>query len=701
MMRKILLFAALVAGMAANADEGMWTLYDLPRGAYEQMCAEGFALPYDALYRSDDAVVRSVVNFSGYCSGVVVSPDGLVLTNHHCGFDAIRTHSSVEHDYMRDGFYAKTSADELPNEGMFVRFMVEQRDATAQLRDMGLLDIRDTKKLEAALDSVETAWNKLTRAKDSTLIGELLPFFACNKFYYTTYREFRDVRLVFNIPKSMGKFGGETDNWMWPRQTCDFSVFRIYADPKTGGPADYSADNVPYHPEHWAQVSMDGYKAGDFAMTMGYPGSTSRYISSYGIRQRRDAENAPRAQVRGVKQEVMWRHMTADQAVRIMYETKYAQSSNYWKNSIGMNKCIDSVGLIRQKAAFEKRLQAWQDETGYLKGKLSLDSLGRMYASRLEAMRARTYYNETFRRQTTLMDRALQVADTIGAKEKKGKRWFEWEDNSKEWDLQTDKDIMAALLANYRTQVAAKWLPAFYGDIDRDFGGDCAKYVDMLYAKSRLLGKRKVGLDKAQKDVAVRFAKTLTAVRDEMRKPIDKVGDAVWEQNRYLCDARLKMEESQPHYSDANFTLRLSYGQVGEYTLGGKPSGYYTEAGSLVEKLAQGDKGVEDYKAEPVMRELFADGADFGPYRDKTTGKMHLCFLTNNDITGGNSGSPMFDGRGRLIGLAFDGNWDSLSSDIFFDRDLARCIGVDIRYVVYMMDRWGKADRLIEEMKIK
>lgn len=701
MMKKTLLTAVLAAAaFSAQADEGMWTLYDLPQPIYRQMCAEGFALPYDKLYQSDDAVMKSVVNFSGYCSGVVVSPEGLVLTNHHCGFDAIRTHSTVEHDYMRDGFFAATQADELPNKDMFVRFMVSQRDVTAQLRDQGILDITSTDKLQDALDSIENAWGKLTREKDSTLVGELLPFYEANKFYYTTYREFRDVRLVFNIPKSMGKFGGETDNWMWPRQTCDFSVFRVYADPKTNGPAEYSKDNVPYRPDKWAQVSMDGYKDGDFSMTIGYPGSTSRYISSYGIRQRRDGQNDPTQQVRGVKQEVMFRHMQADQATRIMYETKYANSSNYWKNSIGMNKCIDSVGLIRQKADFERRIQAWQDSTGYLAGKLSLNRLKDLYAYRAEAVRVRTFFNETFRRQTTLMTRAQQVADTTGVKETKGKKYFQWKDDSKEWDLQTDKDITVALLDNYRRQVAPQWLPAFYDDIDKLYGGSTAKYVDMLYAKTRLLGGKKAYLSKLQKDPAVRFGHALSDIKRKINIPLDSVRDEIWQQNRYLCDARLRMEQDMPHYSDANFTMRLSYGQVGEYKLGGKPSGYYTDAASLAKKLSLGDAGTTDYKAEPIMKELFGPEADFGRYADTTTGKMQLCFLTNNDITGGNSGSPMFDGKGRLIGLAFDGNWDSLSSDIFFDRDLARCIGVDIRYVVYMIDHWGKAKRLVEELGI-
>ena len=288
----------------AHADEGMWTIYNLPNAVYEMMQREGFSMTYDQLYNGENALKNAVVNFSGYCSGVVVSPDGLVFTNHHCGFEAIRSHSTVEHDYMLNGFFAKSYAEELPNENMFVSFMVEQKDVTDKVMSLGYEKL-DNKKRDELIDSLENEMTKEAKKNDSTLHITVQPFYEGNKWYATTYRDFTDLRLVFTVPKSMGKFGGDTDNWMWPRQTCDFSVFRIYADPKTNGPAAYSKDNVPYKPKRWAQVSLQGYKDGDYAMTMGYPGSTERYLSSYGIQTMRDAENAPRAQVRGVKQEVM------------------------------------------------------------------------------------------------------------------------------------------------------------------------------------------------------------------------------------------------------------------------------------------------------------------------------------------------------------------------------------------------------------
>ena len=702
MKKLILSLIALLAMSNARADEGMWTIYNLPPQVYEIMQNEGFTMPYNDLYYGENALKNAVVNFSGYCSGVVVSPDGLVFTNHHCGFEAIRSHSTVEHDYMLNGFYAKTYAEELPNKDMFVSFMIDQRDITDQLEGLGL-NTKSEFDLEIMLDSLTNAMTDSVKRIDKTYHVSIDPFYEGNRYYATTYQDFTDLRLVFTIPKSMGKFGGETDNWMWPRQTCDFSVFRIYADPKTNGPAEYSKDNVPYHPKRWAKVSMQGYKEGDFAMTIGYPGSTERYLSSYGIKQMRDAENAVRAQVRGVKQEVMIKHMRASEAVRIKYDSKYAQSSNYWKNSIGMNKCIDSIGIIQQKADFEQRIKQWQDTTGYLKGVLNFDRLKTLYDKSFEP--TYTLYNliESFFRSGEFFNRARKVAgdgiEVKGPKDNPKKQYYQFDDNSDEWDEALDKEVLAAMLKNYAGQVNEKYLPKFYSVIKTKFNNNYTAYVDYLYKKSVLMKKNKrikFNNKKFKKDPGLKFGEDILEVYYDLLSQVRVASDDIATQERYLCDAVVRMEQDLPHYSDANFTMRLSYGQVGEYLLNGQPSGYYTTAESIVEKMDRADK-VIDYVAEPIMKELLSS-KDFGPYTDKTTGKMQLCFLTNNDITGGNSGSPMFNGKGELIGLAFDGNWDSLSSDIFFDKKLARCIGVDIRFVLFMMDRWGHADRLLKEI---
>ena len=706
-MKKILLSLFSLCALGAHADEGMWTLYNLPTAVYEQMKAYGFQLPMEQLYASDNAVKNAVVNFGGFCSGVVVSPDGLVFTNHHCGFDAIRSHSTVEHDYTLNGFIANSYEEELPNadEDLFVSFMMEQKDVTDEVFPQ--VQALPSNKRADFIDSLENAWQKEVREKDSTLRVELKPFYEGNKYYLTTYRDFEDVRLVFAVPKSMGKFGGETDNWMWPRQTCDYSVFRIYADPKTNGPAKYSKDNVPYHPQSWAPVAMDGYKPGDFCMIMGYPGSTSRYLSSYGIQERRDAINAPRAQVRGVKQEVMLRHMRADEAVRIKYDSKYASSSNYWKNSLGMNKCIDSIGLIQQKRDYEARIRQFLDTAQVAEAAgLDFQKMAELYQKRMAVTRARTMFMETFLLQDQLSLRSMRIQWGMPVKGPEGKpkkQYHEFKDNSEDWDFDTDREMLAALLKNYREQMKdSEYIPDFYQTIDKQFKGDCEAYVNALYNKSVLMKTGKpIYFNKKsyQKDLGVQYGLSISELLDKISDQRKKLNSDIAEQERLLCAAVLRMEQEMPNYSDANFTMRMTYGQIGEYTLGGRPSGYYTTARSLWEKMQKADENFE-YFAEPVMHELMAQ-KNFGQYADSLTGTMQLCFLSNTDITGGNSGSPIFNGKGELLGLAFDGNWDSLSSDIFFDRQLARTINVDVRYMLFMMDRWGHADRLLKEINAK
>ena len=701
-----LLALSMLSPLPSRADEGMWTLYDLPTQVYEAMRGFGFLLPQGALYSDADAIKNNVVNFSGFCSGVVVSPDGLVFTNHHCGFEAIRSHSTTEHDYMLNGFVAKSYAEELPNENMFVSFMKSQQDITPRLKALGIDNMN--KKAQAHLvDSLSQAMTDSVKKTDKTLHVDIDAFYEGNKWYATTYQDFTDLRLVFTVPKSMGKYGGETDNWMWPRQTCDFSVFRVYCDPKTGGPAPYSKDNVPYHPKTWAKVSMDGYREGSFAMTVGYPGSTERYLSSYGIKEMRDCQNDPRQQVRGVKQEVMLRHMRASEAVRIKYDSKFAQSSNYWKNSIGMNKCIDSIGLVNQKRAYEEQIAQWQDTAKHLTHKVDFPLLEKLYARRSRLTKAITQWSETFSRRSNIEfnARALRLMNEQPAKGSKKGEYFQFEDNADQWDAATDADMMAALLKNYREKADNDFLPtAVYNTIDKRFKGDYRKYADWLFKTSVMLkgGKIYFATKQYAQDPGVAYAKAIKAVYDKIMGENGKgwsLADSIAVQERYLCDAKVQMEMDKPHYSDANFTMRLSYGQVKPLALGTNKA-YYTTAKSLLDKMAKGDKGVIDYQAEPIMRTLMSAN-DFGKYTDPVSHTLNLCFLTNNDITGGNSGSPMFDGKGQLIGLAFDGNWDSLSSDINFDSNLARCIGVDIRYVVYMIDKWGHADRLLKEIGVE
>ncbi len=703
-MKKLVLFAAGLLSLAtAKADEGMWTLYNLPQPVFKAMQSEGFKLPMSQLYGTPNAISNNVVNFSGFCSGVVVSPDGLVFTNHHCGFSAINAHSTVEHDYMLNGFYAKDYSEELPNEDMFVSFMKKQEDVTARVN--AALAGKTSNQTDMVIDSIANAMTEEVKKTDKSLHVEIDPFYEGNKYYATTYQVFKDLRLVFTVPKSMGKFGGETDNWMWPRQTCDFSVFRIYADPKTNGPAEYSKDNVPYHPASWAPVSLEGYKDKSFAMTVGYPGSTSRYLSSYGIQQRRDIDNAARVQVRGIKLDILKKYMDASERTRIQYENKYVTTANYWKNSMGMNKCIDSIGLIRQKLQYEEQIQQWLKSQKKPNDNINVDfpKLAQLYNQTSVPAHASIYWQESFWRTTEFLTRALALTAKNGVKlqgpaNQPEKQFAVFDDNSSEWNLELDKELTAAMFKNYAEQVPGEYQPNFLKEIKTKWHGDYQKYVNRLYKKSKLLNKgTKFYHNKAgMKDPGVRVGAELTNLYHKIVRQVLPLIEDIDEQEKRLCQAKVEMEMNKPHYSDANFTMRLSYGQVGGYQLGNTLSDYYTASESIVEKMNRAEQ-VEDYKAEPIMKELMS-AKDFGRYTDKTTGKMQLCFLTSNDITGGNSGSPIFGDKGQLIGLAFDGNWDSLSSDINFDHHLARCIGVDIRYVLYLMDKWGHADRLLKEI---
>ena len=708
-MKKLLLILPifLFKLLPAHADEGMWTLYNLDSLAYKQMVSEGFQMTLDELYNGENSLKEACVNFGGFCSGVVVSPDGLVFTNHHCGFSAINKHSTMEHDYMLNGFCAQSFEEELPNDGLFVSFMKEQRDVTEYIE--AFTNGKSSDEIEQLIDSLTNAMTDSVKKIDSTLHVDIDPFYEGNKYYATTYQDFRDVRLVFTVPKSMGKFGGETDNWMWPRQTCDFSVFRIYADPKTNGPADYSKDNVPYHPKRWAQVSLQGYKEGDFAMTVGYPGSTSRYMSSYGIKEMRNIENTSRIQVRDIKLAILRKYMEQSENTRIQYEDAFANSSNYWKNSIGMNKCIDSIGLIRQKAEYEARIAQWLKDKNITDSKyaVDLDSLKTLYEKRQDAYRAECYWGESFWRNSEFLSRALNSSlgrmEVKGPEDKPKKQYIEFADNSDKWNMELDKELTTAMIRNYAAYIPEEFRPDFYNTIKNKFAGNYEKYVDWLYKKSKIMKKGAKfyvnDTKKYLKDPGIDMGIDLMSAYALIGSKTSETSNDIAEQEKKLCAAKIRMEQDMPHYSDANFTMRLSYGQVCDVPIGGQMSGYYTTAESLVEKMKRADKNAE-YFAEPIMHELMS-AKDFGKYQDKSTGKMQLCFITNNDITGGNSGSPMFDGKGQLIGLAFDGNWDSLASDILFDKVLARCIGVDIRFVLYMMDKWGHADRLLKEIDAK
>ena len=698
--------------MLSRADEGMWMLNRIDEKTAEAMQSLGLELTPDQLYSTEHASLKDcVVDFGDFCSGVVVSKDGLVFTNHHCGYGAIQKLSTPEDDILTNGFVARSRKEERPAEGLFVKFLIKTEECTGRImRALNKVYEEHPNETTAELDkqytdSIMGAAEREFRQANPGLDCMVRAYYENNAFYVSYYKVYRDIRLVFTATETMGKFGGDTDNWMWPRQTCDFSVFRIYAD-KDGEPADYSPKNVPLRLKNYARIATDGYRNGDFCMTVGYPGSTSRYMSSWGIDERVNAINVSTIQVRGKKQDVWKTFMDADRAVGIKYASKWASSSNYWKNSIGMNKAIADLGVIKQKQQLEGKIRQWYNGRADLKNRFGdmFQKLEEAYGKRREGVYASGFFRETFMRGIELYRVAYMInsmpqdADSTEAAQVKTRM----EAFFKDYDAKLDEATMAALLKNYREQVTERrYWPECYNTIDSLYGGNEAAYAHDVFSKTICLNTDAV--DKVLADSTLRdtdlgllYAADIPTKTQEISGRNRDASTTIDFNEHLLTQALLEMDQETPHYSDANFTMRLSYGYIQDYTASGIHHQYYTNAQSLLDKAAK-QAEIEDYKLEDDIIALMSKG-DWGRYADKTTGDMHLCFLSNNDITGGNSGSPMFNGKGELLGLAFDGNWDAMSGDISFDHNLQRCIGVDVRYMLFVIDKWGKAKNLIKEL---
>lgn len=720
MKKKILALLAFACCIGTTrADEGMWMLSHVSAPSMKIMKDLGLQMSEKDLYNPDGTSLKdAVVSFGGFCSGVIVSPDGLVFTNHHCGFSSIQELATPDNDILKNGFVARTQADELPAEGLFVSILQRTENVTGQvekaLEKVYKKNAKHIKKngpeekeklRRASLDSICVAIEKEYGQKYPGMTCEVSSYYTGNAFYISVYKEYHDIRLVFAPPQSLGKFGGETDNWMWPRQTCDFSVFRIYTD-GNNEPAQYSPQNRPMKAERYARISVDGFRKGDYCMTIGYPGSTNRYLSSFGITERMENVNEARINVRGVKQEVWKKWMDSDPAIRLQYASKYAQSSNYWKNSIGMNKALKELKVVEQKQEKEKAIAEWLQNSKDTKKRFGnvLANLEKAYAGRKDINRATSFLSESFLGGPDIVRIAryykmmMSAADSSAAEAWKNRIRLQYKD----WNHQVDKETMVALIDNYAKQVDENYLPDFYGTIKEKYGNDTQAYVDAMFEQTLLKDSNCINQEPApeqiEADMAFTCLESILTKGREVSQQANNENLAIAENERLLCQAILEMDMDTPHYSDANSTMRLSYGFVDDYTSATGHQDFFTTMPSLLDKVAQSDK-IEDYRMEPEVKELFEKG-DFEPYKDKASGELQLCFLTNNDITGGNSGSPMFNGKGELIGLAFDGNWDAMSSDISFTQDLTRCIGVDIRFVLYIIDRWGGAERLIREVGI-
>lgn len=698
----------LVASGQVFADEGMWVLKELNKQNLERMKELGFTPSYEQLYsETDPCVANAVVIFGGGCSGITVSNEGLIFTNHHCGFGSIQQLSSVEHDYLKDGFVSQSKEEELPVPGLTVRYLRETVDVSDRINSQ-IASIKEEHLRLAAADSIGQAMADSV-GNTEFQAADVVPFYNNNKYFLIVYDVFNDVRMVFAPPSSVGKFGGDTDNWMWPRHTGDFSVFRVYAG-AGNKPAAYSKDNKPYQPKYVAEVSLQGYQDKDYAMTIGFPGSTDRYLCSWGVQQRIEDSNKPRIEVRGIKQAIWKDAMLKSDEVRIKYASKYAGSSNYWKNSIGMNKGLANLKVIDRKHEEEAAFAAWVAQDAKRKEVYGdvLSLLEKGYTSSSEYKKISTYLGEAFLSGAEIVKlaRMIQSVDVKGSTPEEIDIFLEDNIKSffKDYDASLDRKVLAAMMKIVKERVPAENLPDIYKKVDKKYKGDYEKYAADVFKKTSILSYDNIAsmlkdpkkYAKLKKDPAAELSLSVLISLFELQQ---LTGDSYYDiaKGERLYFAGLKeMHPEKAFASDANFTMRVSYGSIGGY----RPYDaawydYYTTQKGIFEKE---NPESDEFWVQPEILNLIRS-KDFGQYANKD-GELQLCFLSNNDITGGNSGSPVFDKNARLIGLAFDGNWEAMSGDIAFEPDLQRTISVDIRYVLYMIDKWGKCPRLIEELKL-
>ena len=715
-MKKYLMaaVAAFCIG-SAHADEGMWLLQLMKQqNSIELMKKQGLKLQADDLYNPNGVSLKDAVGIFGRgCTGEIVSPEGLILTNHHCGYGAIQQHSSVEHDYLTNGFWAMNRAEELPTPGLEFRFVHRIVDIT----DLVNQKIK-AKEVDETIAMTSPFLNKLAKEEfeKSDLKGKpgievkALPFYAGNKYFLFYYKVYTDVRMVAAPPSSVGKFGGETDNWMWPRHTGDFSMFRIYAD-KNGEPAAYSTENVPLKTPKFLPVSLNGLEENDYAMIMGFPGSTERYLTQSEVKQRMNATNQAMIDMRGVRLDVLRQFMSQSDKIRIQYASKFAQSSNYWKNSIGMNKAIIDNNVLGTKAEIEKKFASFAQNKPEYQGVVEkIDAivakttpmLRQLYYTH-EALRGAIEFGSAYLVMDNLKEALQTKNDSLLEASKKQLEAAFAQIHNKDYDHEVDRAVAKAILPALAKALEADQLPSFYQIIENDFKGNYDAYVDNIYDNSILANQanfdkfmKKPSIKAIDRDPATIYSRSKNDKISELAIAMSKEDKGIELLHKAYIRGLGEMKLPVPSYPDANFTLRLTYGNVKSYNpKDGVHYKYFTTTDGILEKE---DPTNSEFVVPAKLKELIQN-KDFGRYAMKN-GVMPVCFLTTNDITGGNSGSPVIDGEGRLIGCAFDGNWESLSGDINFDNNLQRCIALDIRYVLFILEKLGGCQHLINEMKI-
>jgi len=718
MIKKQISFLLIFIFLSApflRADEGMWIPLLLKKYNIKDMQAKGFKLTAEDIYSINKASMKdAVMIFGGGCTAELISDQGLIITNHHCGFGAIQSHSSLEHDYLTNGFWAMSKKEELTNSGLTVTFLERMADVTKEVLKNVTDNMTEKERQREIYKQIRII--EASNTSNGKFKTKVKPFFYGNQYYLFVTKVYKDVRLVGAPPSAIGKFGGDTDNWMWPRHTGDFSVFRIYAD-KNNEPATYSENNVPFKPKKHFPISLKGVKKGDFTMVFGYPGSTEEYLTSFAVKMISEVENPHQIKIRQAKIDIMKKYMNADPAVRIKYASKYASVSNYWKKWIGENRGLKKLNAVQKKQGFEKAISEWMGKDNARNKKYGnlLNKYENLYKKLTPNKLAQDYFYEAFyrldisrlvspyRRLAGLKsDTTQEVIDRAIDFLKK-----RVDGNFKDYHKPLDKEMFEKILAIYYKNMDKKYYPSEFAFVEKKFKSDFQKYGDYIYKKSIFTDKarlnkfldsykHKSSVKKLKKDPVYRlFTSFIDVYIDKVQKPVSHTNLELDSLNRIWMQAIMEFREGQKLYPDANFTLRVTYGKVDTYLpRDGVKYLHYTTLDGIMEK---DNPDIYDYKVPEKLKELYKN-KDYGQYAED--GKVHVCFTASNHTSGGNSGSPIINGEGHLLGINFDRNWEGTMSDIMYDPDQCRNISIDIRYALFIIDKFAGAGYLLDEMTL-
>ncbi|MEG1643710.1 MAG: S46 family peptidase [Bacteroidales bacterium] len=717
-MRKKL-FAAIMliaSTLSATADEGMWLLPYLKQQNGEELKKMGLKLEVDDIYSPDSVSMKDgIVIFGRGCTGEAISEEGLILTNHHCGYEWIQSHSSVSQDYLADGFWAKSKSEELPTPGLEVRFINKIEEVTDSVKSAveksgKPLNAFDKKFLDQTAKKLADE-EQLKNAPFTEVI--IKPFYGGNRFFMFTQTVYKDVRFVGAPPSSIGKFGYDTDNWMWPRHTGDFSLFRVYTD-TLGNATEYNKSNIPLKPKHFFAISTAGVKENDFALVMGFPGTTNRYDISNEVVEYRDIVNTSRIEMRSTRLKRLDTLMQADPKVSIQYASKYSSASNYWKNAIGMNRGIKKRNVIESKLKAEINYVKWANENDKPE-----------YAAALDTMRTSLAKSHGFKYQYYMLYEGLingvefskvpsadslitalkelpkndSLIISLTAKLKSDFSKFA----DKNYNAEVDKVVSKDMLKKYKEIIPAENRPDIFTYIDKRYRGDTDKFIDDVFARSLFADSTKFSkfisnpsAKVLENDLMQRFAYSVKSKLTELKLEISPYSNSLALAKEKYIKGLLEMHSKTPLYPDANFTIRASYGKIMSYSPSDAISyNYFTTLKGAIEKE---DSTNYEFIIPKRLKDI-SQNKDYGNYSDEN-GDMRLCFISTNDITGGNSGSPILNDKGEIVGVAFDGNWEAMSGDIIFEPQLQRTISVDIRYILMIIEQFADADNIIKELKI-